>query len=183
MVESMDSLIEAERVLLRGDPEQELRGLRGRLRDLDGRRKRAPDAYLAGAFTVEELRARQGELEAARKDLLRQMQRCEGRDERLRKPVAYRDLLSRRVDAWNNLPAEHPDLPEYVIPWEKLAPEVRERMTGPTPWDNGPFARAQGAALADATPEQRRERYASLDLRVVAPRRTNWRSAVNSERR
>ena len=164
----MDSLIEAERVLLRGDPEQELRGLRGRLRDLDGRRKRAPDAYLAGAFTVEELRARQGELEAARKDLLRQMQRCEGRDERLRKPVAYRDLLSRRVDAWNNLPAEHPDLPGYVIPWEKLPPEVRERMTGPMPWDNDPFARAQVAALADATPEQRRERYASLELRVVA---------------
>ena len=168
MVEDMDALIEAERVLLRGDPEQEMRGLRGRLRDLDGRRERAQDAYLAGAFTVEELRARQGELEAAREDLLRQMQHCEGRGERLRKLVAYRDLLSRRADAWNNLLAEHPDLPEYVIPWDKLPPELRERMTGPMPWDNDPFARAQVAALADATPEQRRERYASLELRVVA---------------
>jgi recombinase-like zinc beta ribbon protein len=54
MVEDMDALIEAERVLLRGDPKQEMRGLRGRLRDLDGRRERAQVAYLAGAFTVEE---------------------------------------------------------------------------------------------------------------------------------
>lgn len=168
MVEGMDALIEAERVLLRRDPEQEMRGLRGRLRDLDGRRERAQDAYLAGAFTVEELWARQGELEAARNDLLRQMDHCEGRGERLRKLVAYRDLLSRRADAWNSLLSEHPALPEYVIPWEKLPPEVRERMTGPMPWDNDPFARAQGAALADATPEQRREHYASLELRVVA---------------
>jgi DNA invertase Pin-like site-specific DNA recombinase len=168
MVESMDVLIEAERVLLRGDPEQEMRGLRGRLRDLDGRRERAQDAYLAGAFTVEELRARQGELEAAREGLLRQMEHCEGRGERLRKLVAYRDRLAQRAEAWNNLLAEQPDLPKYVIPWENLLPEVRERMNGPMPWHNDPFAQAQSAVLADATPEQRRKRYASLELRVVA---------------
>ena len=103
-------------MLLRGDPKQEMRGLRGRLRDLDGRRERAQDAYLAGAFTVEELRARQGELEAEREDLLRQMEHCEGRGERLRKLVAYRDRLAQRAEAWNNLLSAHPDLPEYVIP-------------------------------------------------------------------
>ena len=55
MVEGVDRLIEEERSRLRGDPEQEMRGLRRQMRDLEVRRGRAQEAYLAGAFSVDEL--------------------------------------------------------------------------------------------------------------------------------
>ena len=168
MVEGVERLIEGERSRLRGDPEQELRGLRRQMRDLETRRERAQDAYLAGAFSVDELRARQQQLEEAKEAVLREVDLCESRGEGLRKLVAYRDLLKRRADAWNNLLSEHPDLPEYVIPWDKLPPEVRERMSGPMPWHNDAFARAQREALENSTPEERRVHYEDLELRVVA---------------
>ncbi len=76
MVAGMDAFIEAERVLSRGDPEQEMRGLRGQLRDLEGRRERAQDAYLAGAFSVDELRGRQHQLDEAKEAILRAMDLC-----------------------------------------------------------------------------------------------------------
>ena len=70
------------------------------MRDLEGRRERAQDAYLAGAFSVDELRGRQRQLNEAKKAVLREMNLCENRGEMLRKLVAYRDLLGKRADAW-----------------------------------------------------------------------------------
>ncbi len=154
MVSGLDGLIEAERALLRGDPEQEIRGLRRELRDLDLRRERAQDAYLAGAFSVDELRGRQHQLDEAKEAALREIDLCENRGARLRKLVDLRDRLRRRADIWNRLMDENPDLPQNVI--------------GDMPWSNDPFARAQREALDNATPEQRRERYVSLELRVDA---------------
>ena len=154
MVEGVDRLIEEERSRLRGDPEQEMRGLRRQMRDLEVRRGRAQDAYLAGAFSVDELRARQQQLDEAKEAVLRELDLCEHRGEGLRKLVAYRDVLGRRADAWNNLLSEHPDLPKYVV--------------GDMPWQNDPFARAQREALENSRPEERRVHYEDLELRVVA---------------
>jgi DNA invertase Pin-like site-specific DNA recombinase len=154
MVSGMDALIEAERDLLRGDPEQEMRGLQRQLQDLDGRRERAQDAYIAGAFSVNELHGRQHQLDEAKEAILREMDLCENRGERLRRLVAFRDRLRQRAAAWNSLLEEHPDLPQYVV--------------GDMPWANDPFARAQKQALENATPEQRRDHYLSLELRVDA---------------
>jgi DNA invertase Pin-like site-specific DNA recombinase len=156
MVSGLDALIEAERVLLRGDPEQEMRALRRQRRDLDLRRERAQDAYIAGAFSVAELRGRQAQLDEAKEAVLREMDLCENRGERLRSLVDLRDRLRQRAAIWNWLMEEHPDLLEYVADGS------------PMPWDNDAFARAQREALSNATPEQRREHYLSLELRVDA---------------
>lgn len=168
MVEGMDELIAQERDLLGGDPEQEMRGLRRQLRDLEERHERARDAYLGGAFSVDELNATRSRLDEDKEAVLRQMDLCENRGERLQRLVSFRDTLTKRADAWTSLLEEHPDLPEYAIPWENLPPEVRERMTGPMPWQNDPFARAQREALEDSSPEARRVHYDDLELRVVA---------------
>jgi site-specific DNA recombinase len=166
MISGVDNLIAAER--LRGDPEADVRELRGRLSDLDRRRERAQDAYLAGAFSVDELRHRQEELEEAKEAILREIDATEHRGERLRRLVDLLDRLRQRAAIWDRLLEEHPDLSEYVIPWEKLPPEVRERMTGPMPWHNDAFARSQREALENATPEERHARYRELELRVDA---------------
>ena len=154
MIEGVERLIEAERSRLRGDPEEEMRGLRRQMRDLETRRERAQDAYLAGAFSVDELRGRQHQLDEAKEAALREIDLCENRGVRLRKLVDLRDRLRQRADIWNRLMDENPDLPQNVI--------------GDMPWSNDPFARAQREALDNATPEQRRERYVSLELRVDA---------------
>ena len=158
----------AERLRLRGDPEADVRELCGRLSDLDRRRERAQDAYLVGAFSVNELRHRQEELEEAKEAILREIDATEHRGERLRRLVDLLDRLRQRAAIWDRLLEEHPDLSEYVIPWEKLPPEVRERMTGPMPWHNDAFARSQREALENATPEERHTRYRELELRVDA---------------
>jgi hypothetical protein len=72
IIRSLDELIAAERRKLRGDPEAEVRALRRNLSDLDRRRERAQDAYLAGAFSVDELRARQQQLDEAKESILRE---------------------------------------------------------------------------------------------------------------
>jgi hypothetical protein len=154
MVSVMDAFIETERVLLRGDPEQEMRRLRRQLRNLDGRRERAQDAYLAGAFLVEELRGKQHQLDEAKEAILHEMDLCENRGEKLRRLVAFRDRIQQRAAAWNNLLDEHPGLPQYVV--------------GDMPWANDPFARTQKQALEHATPEQRQDHYLSLRMRVDA---------------
>ena len=79
MVSAMDAFIETERVLMRGNPEQEMRGLRRKLRDLEGRRERAQDVYLGGAFSEEELRVRQHQLDEAKEAVLREVDLCENR--------------------------------------------------------------------------------------------------------
>jgi site-specific DNA recombinase len=168
MIRSLDGLIASEREKLRGDPEGDVRELRGRLSDLERRRERAQDAYLAGAFSVVELRHRQEELDEARRDYERQLDAAEHRGERLRRLEDLRDRLRQRAAIWDGLMEQHPDLSEYVVPWEELPPEVQERMTGPMPWDNDAFARAQRKALENASPEQRHARYKELELRVVA---------------
>ena len=66
MVEGVERLIERERPRLRGDPEQEMRALSRQMRDLEGRRERAQDAYLAGAFSVDDLRGRQRQPDEAK---------------------------------------------------------------------------------------------------------------------
>jgi hypothetical protein len=111
------------------------------------------EAY-PGAFSVDELRARQQQLDEAKEAVLRELDHCEHRGEGLRKLVAYRDVLGRRADAWNNLLSEHPDLPKYVV--------------GDMPWQNDPFARAHREALENSRPEERRVHYEDLELRVVA---------------
>ena len=83
IVRSLDELIAAERRKLRGDPEAEIRELRRSLSDLDRRRERAQDAYLAGAFSVDELRARQQQLDEAKESILREIEATEGRGSRL----------------------------------------------------------------------------------------------------
>ncbi len=56
--------------------------MRRNLSDLD-RRERAQAAYLAGAFSLDELRARQQQLDEAKESILREIEATEGRDSRL----------------------------------------------------------------------------------------------------
>jgi hypothetical protein len=156
MVEGMDELIAHERDLLGGDPDQEMRGLRRQLRDLEERHERARDAYLGGAFSVDELNATRSRLDEDKEAALRQMDLCENRGERLQRLVSFRDTLTKRADAWTSLLEEHPDLLQYAA------------EGSPMPWDTDPFAQAQRRELENDTPEGRRERYLSLELRVVA---------------
>lgn len=156
MVSGLDALIEAERFLLRGDPKQDMRELRRRLQDLDGRRERAQDAYLAGAFSVDELRGRQQQLEEAKEAILRELDLCENRGARLRSLLELRDRLRRRGTIWSGLLEKPPDLLKYAA------------ECSPRPWENDAFAPAQRQTLDNATPEQRREHYLSLGLRVDA---------------
>ncbi len=156
MVSGMDELIAQERDLLGGDPDQEMRGLRRQLRDLEERHERARDAYLGGAFSVDELNATRSRLDEDKEAVLRQMDLCENRGERLQRLVSFRDTLTKRADAWTSLLEEHPDLLQYAA------------EGSPMPWDTDPFAQAQRRELENDTPEGRRERYLSLELRVVA---------------
>lgn len=117
---------------------------------------------------MDELRHRQEELEEAKAAILREIDATENRGERLRRLVDLLDRLRQRAAIWDRLLEEHPDLSEYVIPWEKLPPEVRERMTGLMPWHNDAFALSQREALENATPEERHARYRELELRVEA---------------
>jgi predicted nucleic acid-binding Zn-ribbon protein len=100
MVEGVEQLIEWERSRLRGNPEQEMRALSRQMRDLEARRERAQDAYPAGAFSVDEVRGWQRQLDEAKEAVLREMDLCENPGEMLRKLVAYRDLLGKRAAAW-----------------------------------------------------------------------------------
>jgi hypothetical protein len=114
------------------------------------------------------LRHRQEELEEAKEAILREIDATEHREERLRRLLDLLDRLRQRAATWDSLLEEHPDLSERVIPWEKLPPEVRERMAGPMPWHNDAFARAHMESLENATPEERHARYQELELRVEA---------------
>jgi site-specific DNA recombinase len=167
MIPGMDDLIAAERLRLRGDPEADVRELRGCLSDLERRRERAQDAYLAGAFSVDELRDRQEQLEEAQAAVLREIDATEHRGERLRRLEDLRDRLRQRTAIWDRLLEEHPDLPQYVVGPERN-PALAEHIVGPMPWHNDAFARARREALENATPEQRREHYRELELRVDA---------------
>jgi hypothetical protein len=91
IIRSLDELIAAERRKLRGDPEAEVRQLRRTLSDLDRRRERAQDAYLAGAFSVDELRGRQQQLEEARESILREIEATENRGSRVVELQRIRD--------------------------------------------------------------------------------------------
>ena len=149
MVAGVEDLIAAERERLKSDPEREIRGLRRQLSDLEARRQRLQDAYLGGAFTLEELRVRRQEEEV----ILREIDATENRGERLSRLVDLRDRLQQRAAIWNRLLDEDPDLPQNVI--------------GYMPWENDAFARAQSRALENATPEQRQSHYKELELRVT----------------
>jgi hypothetical protein len=150
MVAGVEDVIDHERSRLRTDPEQEIRGLRSRLRDLDRRRERAQEAYLVGAFSVDELRARQEQLEGAKQAILDEIDANENRGERLRHLIELRDKVRYRAERWYALLEEYSDL------------------GSPPPWEDDAFASVWRDAFGKATPEQRHARYRELELRVEA---------------
>ncbi len=156
IVSGLDTIMGDERILLRGDPERDMQELRRRLQDLDGRRERAQDAYLAGAFSVDELRGRHRQLEEAKEAILRELTLCENRGARLRSLLELRDRLRRRTTIWSGLLEEPPNLLKYSA------------EDSPRPRESDAFTRAQRQTLDNATPKQRRELYLSLRLRVNA---------------
>ncbi len=146
--------IEEEKIRLRGNPEQEMRALRRQMRDLEERRGRAQDAYIAGAFSVAALRGRQAQLDEAKEAVLREMDLYENWGERLRSLEQLRYVLSVRANTWNRVMEVYPD-------------ELREAIWD-TPWEYDPFASAEREQLENSTPEERRVHYDGLELRVVA---------------
>jgi hypothetical protein len=91
IIRSLDELIAAERRKLRGDPEAEVRELRRNLSNLDQRRERAQDAYLAGVFSVDELRGRQQQIDEAKESILREIEAAENRGSRVVELQQIRD--------------------------------------------------------------------------------------------
>ena len=161
MIAGVDGLIEQERLQLNGDPEREVRMMRRELHELDLRRERAQSGAVRelieeGPIDGEMLRAQLSEIELAKEEVLRQLDASGNHGGRLRQLIDLRNRLQQRVAIWGRLLQEHPDLPQYVV------------EGAPVPWENDVFARAQREALENATPEQRREHYLSLGLRVEA---------------
>jgi site-specific DNA recombinase len=79
----LDAMIEQERNGHRGDPEKETKLWAEKLAELDRQRARAQEGYLAGAFEINELRAKLAELDDARKTAERELEALRGHDEYL----------------------------------------------------------------------------------------------------
>jgi hypothetical protein len=91
IIRSLDELIAAERRKLRGDPEAEVRVLRRNLSGLDVQRQRLQDAYLVGAFSLDELRGRQQQIDEAKESILREIEATEDRGSRVVELQQVRD--------------------------------------------------------------------------------------------
>jgi len=152
MLDGVDDLIGLEREKLRGDPEAEQRELRATLETLVRRRTAYQDQQAAGLMTMDELKAKLGDIAEDREGILRGIEACVHRGERIRELVALRESLQRRAGAWGGLMDKHPDLGDHVV--------------GDPPWASDPFAAAGRESLEACTPQQRREHYLSLELRV-----------------
>jgi len=165
IVTGLDRLIEKERSKLRGDPDEEIRALHGRLEALGGRRGAYQDQQAAGYMTLEELGAKLEELEEVTKAVERELEACKNRGERVRQLEETQDLFAFRGASWGWLEetgewttVDTPD-GEYQVRFfpDEFKTSLRE-------------AGREGAlrGLKQFTPEQRRQRYRELELRVVA---------------
>jgi hypothetical protein len=90
LIAGLDDMIERERNV-RGDSEQEAQAWLARIAGLDGQRQRAQDGYLAGAFSVAELKAKLAGIEEQRTIAERELALCRSRHSRVAELEEIRD--------------------------------------------------------------------------------------------
>ena len=96
LVAALDRRIEREKNA-NGNPEREAAAWARRIEDVERQRERAQDAYLAGAFTVEELTAKLAVLDGQRGTAERELAACRKRGGKVTELELARDaLLDRR---------------------------------------------------------------------------------------
>jgi Recombinase zinc beta ribbon domain len=157
--------IEQERRRLRRDPQEDLRQLHERLGAIKRRRGAFQNQQADGLMTLDELRERLADLEEAAEAVERQIQACETRGEGLRSLEEMKQFYLGKGSLW-----------EVIKPldeWTQIStPEGEWKVR--VPFDDqvkhmrNVAHQARLEALAKHTPEERRERYRELDLRVVA---------------
>ena len=154
------------------DPEDTIRELHGKLEALARRRTAYQDQQAAGYLTLDELGAKLAELEEARHALERELEACRNRGARLAELEAMRDFWSGSGELWETLDeirewtaTQHPDETAALYQTRLLAVEnYKDRL-------HDMQDKARKARLSDlhnATPEQRRQQYEELELRVIA---------------
>ena len=165
IVAGIDRLIEKERSRLRGDPKEDLRALYDRLEAFARRRAAYQDQQAAGYMTLEELGAKLEELEEAREAVERGLEACKNRGSRIAELEEARDLFSFRGAFWEEL--------EELDEWTTVdGPHGEYRVRVPVEEWKKSYRRMSREASFDAlkkfTPEQRREKYRELELKVTA---------------
>lgn len=112
----LEEMIERERQGMRGDPDREAKAWADKLVEVERQRARAQDAYLAGAFEVDELQTRLAALEETRETARRELATLEVRREQMAELERDRDALLERYAGM---------MPEAI---DALTPEVRHRI-------------------------------------------------------
>lgn len=112
----IDEMIERERKILRGDPDQQAKAWAEKLDEVNRQRARAQDGYLAGAFEIDELRAKLAALEEIQETARREIEALSRRRERIEELERDRDTL---LGYYARL------VPEKL---DALAPEKRHRV-------------------------------------------------------
>jgi hypothetical protein len=110
----LEGMLERERGSMRGDPDREAKAWTDKLVEVERQRARAQDAYLAGAFEVDELRARLAALEETRDTARKELAALEVRREQFAELERDRDALLERYAGI---------MPEAI---DALTPEVRQ---------------------------------------------------------
>jgi hypothetical protein len=159
LLAGLDAFIEAEKAKT-GDPEGQRRALRRQLENLARQRERAQDAYLAGAFELEELNVKVASLEEQRRSVEEALGAIGDGGQKLRELEEMRNFLS---GAWVE------DLDEW---FEVTTPEgtfsVRVPLEDQRLHLRNVAKQAKLRVLEGYTPEQRREAYRDLELKVQA---------------
>jgi site-specific DNA recombinase len=92
----LEEMVQRERGSMRGDPDREAKAWADKLVEVERQRERAQEAYLAGAFEVDELRAKLATLEVARDTARKALAALEVRREQLAELERDRDALLER---------------------------------------------------------------------------------------
>ena len=96
LVAGLDRKIEQERMATGGDPERELRAWLIRIEELDHQRERAQAGYLAGAFSVAELKDTLARLDEQRRAAEKEADACRNRRGRVSELERVKDALLAR---------------------------------------------------------------------------------------
>jgi site-specific DNA recombinase len=112
----LEEMIEQEREGTRGDPNQEAKAWADKLVEVERQRARAQDAYLAGAFEIDELRTKLAALEETRATARKELTTLEARREQLAELERDRDAVLKRYAGM---------MPAAI---DTLTPEVRHRI-------------------------------------------------------
>jgi hypothetical protein len=170
IVAGLDARIEQERAKMGGDPSREEAHWLNRIADLERRADRLQDAALEalmddGVLQRDRLKRKLRELAEQRETAERELSACRGRGEHVRRLEVLREFYAEPAEAMRNVierarAKSQDDIPADV--WDETARDVMEK------WERGGYVeRGVTRALAEHTPEQQRERYDELMLRLT----------------